>query len=155
MSRIAKINEVIPQASLTTDIIVGFPGETEENFEETLDLIRDIPYSQAFTFMYSKRSGTPAAQMTEQIPLDIKKHRLQRLLNVQNAQSLTWRQKMIGKTYEVLVEGPSKSNPDRLTGRTRGNELVVFPGDNQMVGTLVQVTIQDANSWTLFGECVE
>lgn len=155
LSRIAKINEIIPQASLTTDIIVGFPGETEEDFEQTLDLIQQVRYSQAFTFMYSKRSGTPAAQMAEQIPLDVKKHRLQRLINVQNAQSLAWRQEMIGKTFEVLVEGPSKSNPDRLTGRTRGNELVVFPGGAHRIGTLVQVNIQDANSWTLFGECAE
>lgn len=155
LSRITKINEIIPQASLTTDIIVGFPGETEEDFEQTLDLVQQVSYSQAFTFMYSKRSGTAAAQMAEQIPLDVKKHRLQRLINVQNTQSLAWRQKMIGKTLEVLVEGPSKSNPDRLTGRTRGNELVVFQGEAHRIGTLVQVNIQDANSWTLFGECTE
>lgn len=153
LSRIAQIKAIIPQASLTTDIIVGFPGETEEDFEQTLELIRQVRYSQAFTFMYSKRSGTPAAQMAEQIPLDIKKRRLQQLITVQNAQSLAWRQEMIGKTYEVLVEGPSKSNPDRLTGRTRGYELVVFPGEAQLIGTLVQVLIQDANSWTLFGKC--
>ncbi|MEA5025708.1 tRNA-2-methylthio-N(6)-dimethylallyladenosine synthase [bioreactor metagenome] len=153
LSRIAQIKAIIPQVSLTTDIIVGFPGETEEDFEQTLALIRQVKYSQAFTFMYSKRSGTPAAQMAEQIPLDIKKRRLQQLITVQNAQSLAWRQEMIGKTYEVLVEGPSKSNPDRLTGRTRGYELVVFPGEPQLIGTLVQVLIQDANSWTLFGEC--
>ncbi len=153
LSRIAQIKVIIPQVSLTTDIIVGFPGETEEDFEQTLELIRQVRYSQAFTFMYSKRSGTPAAQMAEQIPLDIKKRRLQQLITVQNAQSLAWRQEMIGKTCEVLVEGPSKSNPDRLTGRTRGYELVVFPGEAQLIGTLVQVLIQDANSWTLFGEC--
>ncbi|SHN84177.1 tRNA (N6-isopentenyl adenosine(37)-C2)-methylthiotransferase MiaB [Desulfitobacterium chlororespirans] len=153
LSRIAQIKAIIPQASLTTDIIVGFPGETEEDFEQTLELIRQVRYSQAFTFMYSKRSGTPAAQMAEQIPLDIKKRRLQQLITVQNAQSLAWRQEMIGKTYEVLVEGPSKSNPDRLTGRTRGYELVVFPGEAQLIGTLVQVLIEDANSWTLFGKC--
>ncbi|MEM5818494.1 MAG: MiaB/RimO family radical SAM methylthiotransferase, partial [Desulfitobacterium hafniense] len=129
LSRIAQIKAIIPQVSLTTDIIVGFPGETEEDFEQTLALIRQVKYSQAFTFMYSKRSGTPAAQMAEQIPLDIKKRRLQQLITVQNAQSLAWRQEMIGRTCEVLVEGPSKSNPDRLTGRTRGNELVVFPGE--------------------------
>lgn len=155
LSRIAQIKAIIPQVSLTTDIIVGFPGETEEDFEQTLALIGQVKYSQAFTFMYSKRSGTPAAQMAEQIPLDIKKRRLQQLITVQNAQSLAWRQEMIGKTYEVLVEGPSKSNPDRLTGRTRGYELVVFPGEAHLIGTLVQVLIEDANSWTLFGECRE
>lgn len=154
LSRIEKILEIIPQASLTTDIIVGFPGETEEDFEQTLDLIEHVNYTQAYTFMYSKRSGTAAAQMTDQIPLDTKKRRLQRLMNLQNTQSLAWRQKMVGKTYEVLVEGPSKSNPDRLTGRTRGNELVVFSGDPLLIGSLVQVKMLEARSWTLLGEIV-
>ena len=155
LSRIARIQELIPGVSLTTDIIVGFPGETEEDFEQTLELVRQVRYSQAFTFMYSKRSGTPAAQMPDQIPLDIKKHRLQRLIEVQNSQSLAWRQAMVGKTYEILVEGPSKANPNRLTGRTRGNELVVFPGEDSLIGHLVQVKIEDANSYTLFGTCEE
>ncbi|MEL1136391.1 tRNA (N6-isopentenyl adenosine(37)-C2)-methylthiotransferase MiaB [Desulfitobacterium sp. THU1] len=155
LSRIDEIKKRIPQASITTDIIVGFPSETEEDFAQTLDLISEVTYSQAFTFMYSKRSGTAAARMEEQLPLDIKKHRLQRLINLQNAQSLAWRQKMIGHTYEVLVEGPSKANPDRLTGRTRGNELVVFSGEPRQIGTLVQVIIQDASAWTLYGELTE
>ncbi|NMA69853.1 MAG: tRNA (N6-isopentenyl adenosine(37)-C2)-methylthiotransferase MiaB [Desulfitobacterium sp.] len=154
LSRIKKIRELIPEASITTDIIVGFPGESEEDFQETLQVVEEVRYSQAFTFMYSKRSGTPAAKMEDQIPLDMKKHRLQRLISLQNDQSLAWRQKMIGHSMEVLVEGPSKSNPERLTGRTRGNELVVFPGDPSLVGTLVMVNIHDSNSWTLFGELV-
>ncbi|HVJ48653.1 tRNA (N6-isopentenyl adenosine(37)-C2)-methylthiotransferase MiaB [Desulfitobacterium sp.] len=152
LDRIAKIREIIPDASLTTDLIVGFPGETEVDFEQTLDIISRVHYSQAFTFIYSKRSGTPAAVMTDQIPLDVKKRRLQYLMNHQNAQSLEWRKAMVGKIYEVLVEGPSKSNPDRLTGRTRGNELVVFPGDPKLKGTLVKVRMREARSWTLLGE---
>lgn len=155
LSRIEKIRDLLPQASITTDIIVGFPGETEEDFQETLKVVEKVQYSQAFTFMYSKRSGTPAANMEGQIPLDVKKHRLQRLISLQNDQSLAWRQKMIGHELEVLVEGPSKSNPERLTGRTRGNELVVFPGDSSLIGTLVMVKILDSNSWTLFGELVK
>lgn len=155
LSRIEKILEVIPQASLTTDIIVGFPGETEEDYEQTLDMIERVNYTQAYTFMYSKRSGTTAAQMTDQIPLDIKKHRLQRLMSLQNAKSLEWRQKMLGHTYEVLVEGPSKSNPARLTGRTRGNELVVFTGDPQLIGSLVQIKMLEAHSWTLIGKLIK
>lgn len=154
LSRVEKIREIIPGASLTTDLIVGFPGETEEDFEQTLDIINNVHYSQAFTFMYSKRSGTPAAVMPDQIPLDIKKRHLQHLMNLQNAQSLEWRKAMIDKVCEVLVEGPSKSNPDRLTGRTRGNELVVFPGTLDLQGTLVKVRMLEARSWTLLGEIV-
>lgn len=155
LSRIEKILDILPDASLTTDIIVGFPGETEEDYEQTLDMIDRVNYTQAYTFIYSKRSGTSAAQMTDQIPLDIKKRRLQRLMSLQNAKSLEWRQKMLGHTYEVLVEGPSKSNPDRLTGRTRGNELVVFAGDPQLSGTLVQVKMIEARTWTLLAELIK
>lgn len=155
LSRIEKILDILPDASLTTDIIVGFPGETEEDYEQTLDMIAQVNYTQAYTFIYSMRSGTSAAQMTDQIPLDIKKRRLQRLMNLQNAKSLEWRQKMLGHTYEVLVEGPSKSNPDRLTGRTRGNELVIFAGDPQLSGTLVLVKILEARTWTLLAELIK
>lgn len=152
LSRVQKIRELIPQASLTTDIIVGFPGESEEDFEQTLAMIDSVHYSQAFTFMYSKRSGTLAANMEDQIPLDVKKRRLQRLMSEQNQKSLEWRQQMIGKMYEVLVEGPSKTNPQRLTGRTRGNELVVFNGNPEIIGSLVNVRIIEAGSWTLVGD---
>lgn len=155
LERIQKIREIIPESSITTDIIVGFPGETEEDFEQTLDIVEKVHYSQAFTFMYSKRSGTPAAKMKDQIPLDVKKRRLQQLMNLQNDQSLEWRKKMLGKNYDVLVEGPSKSNPDRLTGRTAGNELVVFPGDPALKGSLVKVHMMEAHSWTLLGEIIK
>ncbi|MDR3601219.1 MAG: tRNA (N6-isopentenyl adenosine(37)-C2)-methylthiotransferase MiaB [Desulfosporosinus sp.] len=152
LSRVQKIRDLLPQASLSTDIIVGFPGESEEDFEQTLAMMDSVHYSQAFTFMYSKRSGTPAAIMEDQIPLDVKKRRLQRLMGVQNQVSLEWRQQMIGKVYEVLVEGPSKTNPTRLAGRTRGNELVVFSGNPAIIGTLVNVRIVEAGSWTLVGD---
>ncbi len=152
ISRVEKIRELLPQASLTTDIIVGFPGESDEDFEQTLAMMSLIHYSQAFTFMFSKRSGTLAANMEDQIPLDVKKRRLQRLMSVQNRESLEWRQHMVGKTYEILVEGPSKTNPERLTGRTRGYELVVFSGSPEITGSLVNVRISEAGSWTLVGE---
>ncbi|AET68714.1 tRNA-N(6)-(isopentenyl)adenosine-37 thiotransferase enzyme MiaB [Desulfosporosinus orientis DSM 765] len=152
ISRVQRIREFMPKASITTDIIVGFPGETESDFEQTLDIINQVNYSHAFTFMYSKRSGTLAATMENQIPLDIKKRRLQRLMSLQNEKSLLWRQEMIGKTFEVLVEGPSKTNPDRLTGRTRGNELVVFSGSPDHIGSLVNLKITEAGTWTLVGE---
>ena len=152
LSRVRKIRELLPLATLTTDIIVGFPGESEEDFEQTLAVMNLVHYSQAFTFMYSKRSGTLAADMEDQIPLDVKKRRLQRLMSVQNQKSLEWRQQMIGKVYEVLVEGPSKTNPERLNGRTRGNELVVFSGGSEIIGSLVNVRILEAGSWTLLGD---
>jgi|SRR5680860_86777 len=152
LSRVQKIREFIPNASLTTDIIVGFPGESEVDFEQTLAMMKQAHYSQAFTFMYSKRSGTLAAEMEDQIPLDIKKRRLQKLMSIQNQESLEWRKNMIGKLVEVLVEGPSKTNPERLTGRTRGYELVVFSGNLETIGSLVNVRISEAGSWTLIGE---
>lgn len=152
LSRVQEIREFIPNASITTDIIVGFPGESEEDFEQTLAMMKEAHYAQAFTFMYSKRSGTLAAKMEDQISLDVKKRRLQILMGVQNQESLEWRQHMIGEILEVLVEGPSKTNPERLTGRTRGNELVVFKGDFETIGSLVNVRIKEAGSWTLIGE---
>jgi tRNA-2-methylthio-N6-dimethylallyladenosine synthase len=152
IKRVEKIRGLLPQATLTTDIIVGFPGETEEDFEQTLEMIKAVHYSQAFTFMYSKRSGTSAASMQDQISLDIKKRRLQKLMSIQNDESYQLKQSMIGKRYEILVEGPSKNNPNRLTGRTRGNILVVFNGPSDLIGSLVSLKIVEAGTWTLMGE---
>ena len=152
LSRVQKIRELVTNSSITTDIIVGFPGESEDDFEQTLTMMQEAHYSQAFTFMYSKRSGTLAATMENQIPLDVKKRRLQKLMSVQNQESLECRQHMVGEIVEVLVEGPSKTNSERLTGRTRGNELVVFNGNLETVGSLVNVKIHEAGSWTLIGD---
>lgn len=152
LNRVRAIRERLPGSSLSTDIIVGFPGETEEDFSQTLAVVRQVHYSQAFTFMFSRRSGTPAFALPDQVPLEVKKRRLQELMRVQNEESLKWRQNMLGKTWEVLVEGPSKSNPERLVGRTRGNEVVVFSGTRDLSGQLVSVKAEEANSWTLFGE---
>ena len=152
LSRLGKIRQQIPGVSITTDIIVGFPGESEDDFLLTLDLVKQSNFSQAFTFMYSKRSGTLAADMPEQVPLHIKKRRLQELMNLQKEKSLAWRQKMLGQSYQILVEGPSKTNSQRLTGRTRSNELVVFTGDSSLIGTITNVRITEAGPWTLVGE---
>ncbi|KLU59047.1 tRNA-2-methylthio-N(6)-dimethylallyladenosine synthase [Peptococcaceae bacterium CEB3] len=152
LNRVRAIRERLPASSITTDIIVGFPGETEEDFSQTLAVVRQVHYSQAFTFMFSRRSGTPAFALPDQVPLEVKKRRLQELMQVQNEESLKWRQNMLDKTWEVLVEGPSKSNPERLMGRTRGNEVVVFSGTQDLSGQPVAVKAQEANSWTLFGE---
>ena len=118
------IRSYVPDAAVTTDIIVGFPGETEEDFEETLSLVKEVGFDAAYTFIYSKRSGTPAAKMEGQVPLDVKKARLNRLMAVQNENSLKRNEEMVGKTYEVLAEGPSANNPNVWSGRTRTNKLV-------------------------------
>lgn len=152
LERVESILEEIPHASISTDIIVGFPGETEEDFEQTLDLVNRVHFAQAFTFMFSKRSGTVAADLPDQVPLETKKQRLQKLIQLQNSRSLSWRQQMIGKSYDILVEGTSKTDQKQLTGRTRGNEVAVFEGNEDLIGEIVKVKIISANSWTLYGQ---
>lgn len=147
-----KIRRALPQASLSTDIIVGFPGEREEHFQETLELIQEARFDAAFTFIFSPRSGTPAAGMPEQIPYEVKKERLAQLMEVQNQISLEKNKAMVGKVYEVLLEGLSPKNPDRLTGRTRTNKIVLLSGPGEKVGQLASVKIQRAKTWTLDGE---
>jgi tRNA-2-methylthio-N6-dimethylallyladenosine synthase len=150
---ISDIKSKIPNVSITTDLIVGFPGETEDDFEETLDMVRQVRYDSAFTFAYSSRPGTRAASFKDQVQSDVKKDRLQRLIEVQNAISAEKNQELIGKALEVLVEGKSKTNPHTLSGRTRTNKIVVFPGSlDDLYGKLVQVRINEAGAWTLEGE---
>ncbi|WP_139488878.1 tRNA (N6-isopentenyl adenosine(37)-C2)-methylthiotransferase MiaB [Brevibacillus dissolubilis] len=150
-----KIKAAIPNVALTTDIIVGFPGETEEQFQETLSLMEEVRYDSAYTFMYSPREGTPAAVMEDSVPEDVKKNRLHRLLDVQNRISLEKNQELLGQTVELLVEGESKKNPEVLSGRTRTGKLVHFKGDQSLVGTFVHVTIHDAKTHTLYGDLVK
>ena len=148
---VAKIKKAVPDATLTTDIIVGFPGETEEDFQATLDVVAKAEFDTAFTFLYSPRSGTPAAKWT-QVPEEEKKERFQRLLDLQNKISLAKNRQLLGRSEEVLVEGTSKTNIERLTGRTRGNKVVVFDGDESLIGQLVNVKITEAQTWSLIGE---
>lgn len=148
---VAQIRQAIPDIALTTDLIVGFPGESERDFQETLDLLEVVRYDAAFTFAYSPRSGTPAAKMREQVAAAVSKERLLCLINTQNRIGLEKNQQLVGSRQEVLVEGPSKNDPDRLTGRTRGNKLVHFPGNPDLVGRLVQVHIEAAQTWNLLG----
>ncbi len=148
------INEHVPYNSITTDIIVGFPGETDEDFEQTLDVVRKARFDMAFTFKYSKRSGTPAAKKDNQIKEEIKDKRLQKLMDVQNKLSREENEKLEGKTLEVLVEGESKTNPKTFMGRSRTNKLVIFPRKPGLKGKVVQVKINNAKSWTLYGEVV-
>ena len=119
------IRRCVPDAVITTDLIVGFPGETEKDFEETLDLLRTVEYDDAFTFIYSPRKGTPAAGFGAQVPDAVKHERLDRLMALQNEICLKRNKRLVGRTLAVMVEGPSKSNPAMLSGRTDGNDLVL------------------------------
>ncbi|UFJ42229.1 tRNA (N6-isopentenyl adenosine(37)-C2)-methylthiotransferase MiaB [Brevibacillus humidisoli] len=151
---VRKIKEAIPNVVLSTDIIVGFPGETEEQFQETLSLVEEVGYDSAYTFIYSPREGTPAAGMEDNVPMEVKKERLQRLMDLQNRISLEKNLALEGQVLEVLVEGESKNNPDVLSGRTRANKLVHFAGDKSLIGQFVNVRVTEAKTWTLRGEIV-
>ena len=152
---VAKIKKAIPDVALTTDIIVGFPNETDEQFEETLSLYKEVGFESAYTFIYSPREGTPAAKMKDNVPMEVKKERLQRLNALVNQLSAEAMKKYEGQIVEVLVEGESKNNPDVLAGYTRKNKLVNFKGPKSAIGQLVKVRIKEAKTWTLDGEMVE
>ncbi|WP_258360487.1 tRNA (N6-isopentenyl adenosine(37)-C2)-methylthiotransferase MiaB [Moorella sulfitireducens (nom. illeg.)] len=149
---VASLRRHIPGISLTTDLIVGFPGETEEDFLETLDLVARVQFDNAFTFMYSPRKGTVAAGLPGQLPREVKKERLKRLMELQNRISLAKNEALVGQVVEVLVEGPSKTDPSQLSGRTRTNKLVIFPGEAGLTGKLVNVRLTKAQTWLLKGE---
>ncbi len=152
LDRVALIREHVPDASLTTDIIVGFPGETEEDFSQTLEVAEEVGYDSAFTFVFSPRRGTEAADLTEGIvPHPVKVERMERLLEVVQRRARERAQRFVGRTVEVLVEGPSRTDPERLRGRTRHNKAVNFAG-LASPGELTEVEITAATSQTLSGE---
>jgi tRNA-2-methylthio-N6-dimethylallyladenosine synthase len=152
---VRKIKAAIPNVTLTTDIIVGYPNETEEQFEETMTLYREVGYEAAYTFVYSPREGTPAAQMQDNVPLEVKKERLQRLNNLVNELSADAMKQYQDQIVEVLVEGESKNNPDVLAGYTSKSKLVNFTGPKTAIGKIVKVKITDAKTWSLNGEMIE
>ncbi|MBQ3206222.1 MAG: tRNA (N6-isopentenyl adenosine(37)-C2)-methylthiotransferase MiaB [Peptococcaceae bacterium] len=149
------IRKYMPDAAITTDIIVGFPGETEEDFLDTVDLVRKVKFDNAFSFVYSKRAGTPAARMEDPVTLDEKKQRLQRLNDALSDISRDINDKLQDRTVEVLVEGPSKTNEAMLTGRTTTNKTVIFAGDPSLIGQIVPVHITEAQTWVLKGALAE
>ncbi len=151
---IKKVKNVLPDIAITTDIIVGFPGETEEDFEETLDIVKKVQYDSAFTFLYSIREGTKAATMENQVPDDVKHERFQRLLDTLYPIGLEKNEKLIGEIVEVLVEDVSKNNDKILNGRTRSSKLVHFPGDKELIGKLINVRIDEVKTFTLEGTIV-
>jgi tRNA-2-methylthio-N6-dimethylallyladenosine synthase len=151
LDRVAMIRERVPDCALTTDIIVGFPGETEADFEQTLTLADEVAYDGAFTFIYSPRRGTEAAALPDQIPHEDKVQRLERLVEVVQRRAHERASRFVGRTLEVLVEGPSRTDPARLRGRSRHNKVVNFNGLGSP-GELVEVEITSATSQTLGGE---
>jgi tRNA-2-methylthio-N6-dimethylallyladenosine synthase len=149
---IAKLRQVVPHIGLTTDFIVGFPGETEADFEDTLSLVREVQFDQAYVFRYSERRDTPAATMPDQLPEEVREERHSRLLTVVNEVAGRRYEEMVGDRSQILVEGPSRRNPERLTGRTRCNKIVVFEGSTRHQGQLMEVLITRAGSFTLYGD---
>jgi tRNA-2-methylthio-N6-dimethylallyladenosine synthase len=137
--------------AITTDIIVGFPGETEDDYKQTRDLVEESQFDNAFVFRYSPRRDTPAADMPDQIDERIKEKRNHDLLRIVNESTRRAGERLVGQCVEVLCEGPSKTNPARLMGRTRTNKIIVFEGGNELMGELVDVEIEQANGFSLYG----
>ena len=152
--RALRVREALPEASLTTDLIVGFPGETEEDFAQMLAFLREMRYDSAYTFLYSKRSGTPAATMANQVADDVKHARLNRLMEEQNAISRAINERLMGAELEIMVEGASKNDPRVWSGRTRTNKIVLFPHGAEREGDFVRVKINQPQTWLLKGEVV-
>lgn len=149
---VRQIRENLPHVALTTDLIVGFPGETDEDFAEMLAFLKEIRYDSAYTFLYSKRSGTPAAAMEAQVDDKVKHERFEKLMAVQNAISLEIHEGLKGKVMEVMVEGPSKNDDKVWNGRTRTNKIVLFKHNGEQEGDFISVKITQPQTWVLKGE---
>lgn len=154
MDLVRSIRKSIPDIGLSTDLIVGFPGETDEDFEDTLSLCREIGFASAFTFIYSKRSGTPAASMPEQVPLKIKRERIMKLIEVVEEGALRVSRNYLGKEYEVLVESLSRRSGSMLSGRTSCGRTVTFKGEPSLIGSFANVKITQIKKNTLAGELI-
>ncbi|MEW5972643.1 MAG: tRNA (N6-isopentenyl adenosine(37)-C2)-methylthiotransferase MiaB [Pseudomonadota bacterium] len=153
-SKIRKLREARPDIGLSSDFIVGFPGETEADFEATMKLIRDVGFDQSFSFIYSARPGTPAASLEDDTPLEVKKERLYRLQELINSQARAISEAMLGTVQRILVEGPSRKDPDELMGRTENNRVVNFKGGARLIGQMIDVRITEVLPNSLRGEVV-
>jgi tRNA-2-methylthio-N6-dimethylallyladenosine synthase len=149
---VTRIKAAIPDVVLSSDIIVGFPGETDEQFEETMSLVEQVGFEFGYTFIYSPREGTPAAGMEDNVPMEVKKKRLQRLNDLMASICREKNEQLIGQSIEVLIEGESKNNPDVLSGRTRTNKLVHLEGPKEWIGQFVQAKVTDAQTWYIKAE---
>ncbi len=154
LSLVEKMKKEIPNVTLSTDIIVGFPGETEEEFEDTLDVVEKVKFEQVYMFIYSRRVGTPGDKMENQIPDDIKHKRFDRLKALVESQIQENNQKYVGTVQSVLVEGTSKNNEDMLTGRTDSNKVVIFEGKKEWIGEMLDLNIVSEHMWYLKGNII-
>lgn len=155
LERVAKLKDARPGICITSDFIVGFPGETDDEFEDTMKLIEQVKFDASFSFVYSRRPGTPAAEMLDPIPQEVKLKRLQRLQAVNDAQARYIAENMVGGIERCLVFGPSKRGEGELAARTDNNRVVNFPGDASLIGKMAKIRIQSVVSHTLRGELVE
>ncbi len=153
-SKIRKLRKIRPDIAISSDFIIGFPGETAEDFEATLNLIKSVGFDHSFSFIYSRRPGTPAAELPDNVPLEIKKQRLQILQNLLVFQGQTLSEQMCGNVQQILVDGPSKKNTEELQGRTENNRVVNFKGKSRLIGQIVPVTITEVLKNSLRGELV-
>lgn len=152
LNLVEKMKSKIPNLTLSTDIIVGFPGESDEEFEDTLDVVKKVGFEQVYMFIYSKRVGTPGAKMENQIPEEIKHKRFNKLKELVEMQIEENNQKYVGTTQKVLVEGSSKNNEKMLTGRTDSNKVVIFEGEKNLIGNMIQLKIVSEHMWYLKGK---
>ena len=148
---VGKLRAAMPDLAITTDIIVGFPGETEEDFQETLDIVRKAEYDSAFTFIYSKRSGTPAAKMENQVPEDVAHERFDRLLKVVNEVAREKNARLQGRTELVLAEAIDEKDPSMITGRLSNNNVVHFTADSSVIGKIVPVVLEESKGFYYLG----
>ena len=152
--KIRKLREVRPDISLSSDFIVGFPGETDKDFAATMKLINDIKFDQSYSFIYSKRPGTPAANIEDEVPMSVKKERLQILQETINGFAAEISQQMVGTTQRVLVEGVSKKDPKQLAARTENNRVVNFDGNPRLIGSMIDLEITEAYRNSLQGKII-
>ena len=150
-----RIRREIPDMAITTDIIVGFPGETPEDVDETIDVVRRVKFDNAFTFLYSKRTGTPAAAMEDQVPEEEAKKGFDRLLKVVQETARSQAARFQGQCMEALVEGVDEKDPSMVTGRLSNNTIVHLPGDSSLVGRLVNVSLDQCRGFYYMGHCIE
>jgi tRNA-2-methylthio-N6-dimethylallyladenosine synthase len=152
LALVDSIRDRCANMAITTDIIVGFPGETDEDYSKTKELVDQVGFDNAFVFKYSTRKDTPAAEMADQVPEPVKEERNHDLLNLVNSWARRRGEAFVGREIEILCEGRSKTNPDRLMGRTRGNKIVVFEGSERHLGQLLPVRINRSTGYTLYGD---
>ena len=154
LALVDKIHEKLPDVAITTDIIVGFPGETESDVDDTIDVVKKAGFDNAFTFIYSKRTGTPAASLENQVPEEEVKKNFDKLLKVVQETARKQSEKMTGITAEVLVEGVNEQDNSLVTGRMSNNTLVHFPGDESLIGELVNVHLDECKGFYFMGHAV-